>query len=276
MKYVADAALEPMYPCEEHVASGTELNNTACQLHEEVLQPDNSSVHCATMQSSSENVSRNVRHGVAKLRYNERGRAWCLRLGMSAGSWDGWAKMHANPSVSMSYFFLSYSLATSAIAYMCTGVRGEGHMYFVVLVPFGCDVVVNSAVLALFWWWGVVIAHHKLYPAVPAFLALCAMPMCYVAFLGSETTVPWNNSFHCISIMCLVSFFMLRAAASGLVPGEHPAEPRTSIMEPIIRASTLTLLFLDAFSDLAVIRSLLVAVCSHCTCVYFRCSAQIG
>ena len=202
--------------------------------------------------------------------YNERGRAWCLRLGMSAGSWDGWAKMHANPLVAMCYFFLSYFLATSAMAYMCTGVRGEGYMYFVVLVTFGCDVVVNSAVLALFWRWGPAVVHHKLFPAGPVFLALCGMPMCYmcyVAFVGSEATVPWNDSLHCLSIMCSVVVFMLQASAAGLVPGEHPAEPRTSIREPIIRAAMLTLLFLDAFSDLEVIRSLLMAVCSHCECV---------
>ena len=265
-KNIADAPLEAVRPCEVYGASGTELNNTAW-LHGEVLQHDSSPVRFPDTSKVSGSISNREGLGVAKFEYNERGRAWCLRLGMSAGSWDGWAKMHANPLVAMCYFFLSYFLATSAMAYMCTGVRGEGYMYFVVLVTFGCDVVVNSAVLALFWRWGPAVVHHKLFPAGPVFLALCGMPMCYVAFVGSEATVPWNDSLHCLSIMCSVVVFMLQASAAGLVPGEHPAEPRTSIREPIIRAAMLTLLFLDAFSDLEVIRSLLMAVCSHCECV---------
>ena len=40
-----------------------------------------------------------VRHGVALWKTRAWGRTWCLRLGMTASSWDGWAKMHMNPSL---------------------------------------------------------------------------------------------------------------------------------------------------------------------------------
>ena len=60
-------------------------------------------------------------------------------------------------------------------------------------------------------------------------------------------------------------FSILEGAAAGLVPGEHPAEPRTSIREPVLRSALNALMVLDALSDLAVVRSFLTAVCSYCS-----------
>ena len=263
VKYFADVALEPVSPCEVYGASGTALKKTASQLHGEVLQPDSNTVHFPDSLTSSENMSNKEWHGVVKWRYNERFRAWCLLLGMSASSWDGWAKLHANPCVAICYFFPSVILESITAGYSCTGVRGEGHMYFAVLVPLACHTVVVIAVTICFWRWGPAVAHHKLYLPVLAFLALCTTPMCYVAFLGPEETVPWNNSFHNLAIVCFGLFWLLQAASAGLVPGEHPAEPRTSINGPVIRCALQALLLFDAFSDLALTRSLLAAVCSH-------------
>ena len=264
VKHVAYAALEPMLSCEVHGDSGTELNNTACELHEEVPQPDSSHVRLTEASNILKNVYKRLRQGVAKRSCTERGRALCLRLGMSASSWHGWAELHVNPCIAIGYFMSSMALALGAIVSLCTGVRGEGHMYFVVLVPLGFEAVVGSAVAALFWRWGPVVAHHKLYQPVPAFLALCAMPVCYVAFLGPEATVPWHNSFYSLILLSALVFAMIQVAGAGLVPGEHPAEPRVSIREPVVRAALLALMMLDAFSDLALTRSFLNAVCSHC------------
>ena len=208
-------------------------------------------------------MPKRVEHGAAKWNHTEQGRTLCLRLGMSASSWDGWGKMHDNPCVATGYFFPSVILASSTMAYLCTGVRGEGYMYYVVLVPAACDAVVTFAVAILFWRWGPAVAHHKLYQPVPAFLSSCVMPMAYVAFLGPEATMPWHNSFYCLAIITILVLSMLQAAGAGIVPGEHPAEPRTSIREPIVRSALQALLLLDAFSDLALIRSFLNAVCSY-------------
>ena len=117
----------------------------------DVLQPGSSVVHFPERSSLTENVSNKTRHGVAKWGYNAQGRAWCRRLGMSASSWDGWAKLHVNPWVAMSYLFSSVVLGSSVIIYMCTGVRGEGHMYYVVLVPLSCDSALCIATTISFW-----------------------------------------------------------------------------------------------------------------------------
>ena len=104
---------------------------------------------------------------------------------------------------------------------------------------------------------------QPLYPLVLVSLALCGLPMCYVTFLGPEATVPWHNSFHSLTVVCFGQFWGLQAAAAGFSPGEHPAEPRTSIREPFLRSALQSLLVIDALSDLALIRSFLVEGCSQ-------------
>ena len=74
-------------------------------------------------------------------------------MGMSASSWDAWAKLHVNPYVAMSYFFVSAAPSSMAAAYMCTGVRGEGLMYYVVSVPLVFYTVAVTIALSCFWRW---------------------------------------------------------------------------------------------------------------------------
>ena len=148
-------------------------------------------------------------------------------------------------------------------AYMCTGVRGEGHMYFEVLVPLVFYTVVLTAASVSFWWWGPAVAHHRLYQPALAAATFCVMPMLYVGYLGPEVTVPWHNNLQWLVVCCMSIFFGLQHTSAGVMPGEHPAEPRTSIREPFLRSALQALMLLDALSDLAVTRSLLRAVCSH-------------
>lgn len=105
-------------------------------------------------------------------------------MGMSASSWDGWATLHVKPCFAIGYFFSSMILASILLAYLCTSVTVEGYMYYVVVVPLAWNDAVLLAVAFRFWRWGPAVAHHKLYPAVPALLMLCGMPMAYVAFLA--------------------------------------------------------------------------------------------
>lgn len=263
VRYVADVALEPLSPCEVYGASGTALSNTASHLDGEAFQPDSSIVRIPEVVSVPENMSTKVRQGGAQWGHNAPGRAWCLRLGMSASSWDGWGKLHVNPCVAMGYYFSSFVLSSSTMAYMSTGVRGEGHMYYVVLVPLGCYTFVCIAGAISFWRWGPAVAHHKVYQHVTAFASLGIMPICYVGYLGPEATIPWHNNLHWLAVSCVSVFLLLQTTSAGGVPGEHPAEPRTSIREPVLRSSLHALVFLDALSDLALIRSLAKAVCSH-------------
>ena len=139
--------------------------------------------------------------------------------------------------------------------------EGRGSHVLYGLVPYCLGFCLYRSFSRPFWRLGPAVSHHTLYPPVPAFLALCGMPLCYAAFLGPEATVPWHNEFYSLILMSVVVFAMVQACAAGLVLGEHPAEPRTSIREPFLWASLLALMVLDALSDLALTRSFLTAVC---------------
>lgn len=181
------------------------------------------------------------------------GKAWCLRLGMSSSAWDGWAEQHVNPFVAIRYFFGSAALSRAAAAYICTGVRGHDHMYYVVMVPLVFYVVVLTGADCCYWRWGPEIVHHKLYQTLMALASLCMLPTGYVGFWGPDATVPWNSRFYFICVDAVFTFFVLQAASAGGVPGEHPTEPRTSIMGPCTRSALQALMVLDAASDLALL-----------------------
>ena len=136
-------------------------------------------------------------------------------------------------------------------------------MYYVVLVPLVFYSVVLTAASISFWRWGPAVAHYRLYQPALAVAAMSIMPMIYVGYLGPEAPVPWHNSLHWLVVSCITIFFGLQHLSAGGMPGEHPAEPRTSIRGPVLRSALQALMLIDAYSDLAVTRSLLLAVCCH-------------
>ena len=181
---------------------------------------------------------------------------------MTASSWEGWAELHVNPFVAMGYFYGFAALERAAAVYICTGVRGDDHMFYVVIVPLVSFVVMGGTALDWFVWRrGPATVKHKLFQAFVVLSTLSSMPMLYVGNLGPEATVPWHDRFHILCATAIITFCGHQRCSAGLIPGEHPAEPRTSIMEPFCRSAIHALVVLDAVSDLALSRYLLTAVC---------------
>ena len=182
-------------------------------------------------------------------------------MGMSATAWDGWAQLHVNPYVAMGYYFVSTTLMTVTAAYMGTGIQGEGHIYYVALVSLVFNIIVCTAATIAFWRWGPAVAHHKLSQPALAIAGLCLTPMFYVGYLGPEATIPWHNGLQWLLVSGLHIFFFLQSASAGGMPVEHPAEPRTGIMEPVLGSALHALMMVDALSDLCLTRSLVEVVC---------------
>ena len=192
-----------------------------------------------------------------------RGRRWCLRFGMTASSWDGWAKHQSNPYVAIDYFFESSALVTVVSIYTCTGVRGYGHMYYVVMVPVLDSVFLGAGLRCAFWRWGPGVVKYKPYQAAVLPAGPCVLPVTYIGCLGPAATVPWHVRFHFLCAHAAMTFLMHQTDAARSVAGEQPAEPRTSIMKPFSRAAIYAMMFLDVLSDLALSRSLLTVVLPH-------------
>ena len=257
---VLHADIQPSSPGELHQTSGAALNSTSC-MHVQFNQSGVPTEHILGDTNTSDRALAQVRPESAACRHRDRGIAWCRRLGMSSSAWDSWAGQHVNPYVAIGYFFSAAALTDAAAAYICTGIRGDDHMYYVVMVPLVCFIGAIICNHGIFWRWGPAAVHHKLYQPTQAFTSLCLLPLAYVGFLGSEASVPWHDQFYFLCIYSLFLFAMLQCASAGAVAGEHPAHPRTSIMEPFCRSALRALMLVDAISDLALSRSLVTAVC---------------
>lgn len=81
------------------------------------------------------------------------------------------------------------------------------------------------------------------------------MRMTYVGYLGTEETVQWWAKFHFFCAQALLTFSLIQAYSAGALPGEQPAEPRTSVMETFRRPALRAPMLLDAVSGLALVRS---------------------
>ena len=84
--------------------------------------------------------------------------------------------------------------------------------------------------------------------------------MWYLGYIGPQQTVPWNNRLQFLVVSSLSIAFVHLAAAAGGIPGEHPVEPRISIMRPVFRAVIQTLRVTDSLTDLSLIGELLTDV----------------
>ena len=127
-------------------------------------------------------------------------------MGMCATSWDGWAKLHVNPCVAMGYYFVASVPACMIPAYLCTGVRGEGLLYDVILVPLAVYTAVGAAIIISVWRWGPGFMHHKLYQPVVAFASIGIVPVTYAGYLGPEATIPWHSRLHFLVVYCGIAF----------------------------------------------------------------------
>ena len=81
------------------------------------------------------------------------------------------------------------------------------------------------------------------------------MPLICVAYLGPVSMVPWNSRLHFVCVNAVGMFCFVQTGAAAKTPREHPKVPRCSIMQPFIRSAINTMLILDAWTDLTLVRS---------------------
>ena len=188
---------------------------------------------------------------------------FCLPLGMSACSWEGWSRMHVDPLMAIRYFFFCEAVHIATCAYTVTGLRIDSSLYcFLVTVPMMLFTSCNVCTYLAFWRLGPEIVHHKLYTMSSLLTMICIIPVVLLGYMGPETMVPWNSRVHFVCVNASGTVFAEQSAAAGKSPRQHPQEPRTSLLKPIIRSAVVSLLLVDALTDLSLIRSLFERVCS--------------
>ena len=202
-----------------------------------------------------------LRHAVGVWKNRARGRVWCLRLGMTASSWEGWAKMHVHPRVAIWFYFFAAMGDILTRAYFFTGLPMHKSMgFYAVTLPQVLGITVAVAAPCLMFRLGPQIVFHRMYGLVSLCPVFTSLPLAYVGFIGALDTVPWNNRFKFHLVTLAGALFTHLHAAAGAHPGEYPVEPRTSIRKPVYRVIIQTLRVTDAMTDLSLIVELIAEV----------------
>jgi uncharacterized membrane protein YjjP (DUF1212 family) len=111
--------------------------------------------------------------------------------------------------------------------------------------------------------WATSCVHLKLYPAALFLVVVMRLPLFYMGFIGPIVTVPWQNRFKFVCINCLGMILIQLSGVAAGTPGEHPVEPRTSIIPSVSRAIVQGLRIVDSMTDLSLITELLAEVPLH-------------
>ena len=192
---------------------------------------------------------------------HNRAKAWCLRLGMSSSAWHAFGKMHVNPLTAIQHSVASDVGLSVFYAYTATGLPFNHSWVFYVVT---CSHMINTigviGISCVFWRVGPALACHRLFPAIQALITLLSMPIHYAGYLGPLFAVPWHNRLKFVCVNAFSHFFVTQTCLAGKVQGEHPAEPRTSIIRPMLEGTIRTLQMVDALTDLSMIRTLIDVV----------------
>ena len=210
-----------------------------------------------------------LRHGVALWKNRARGRAWCLRLGMTSRSWDGWAQMHVHPPVAMQFYFLPTIgvMLTEVLLFTGLSMDTNSLLFYAVTVPHALNIPVGVVLNCAMFRFGPQIAFHRMYqPMVLLFVAL-QLPVPYVGYIGPQDTVPRSRMVtepqtalwkHCcisqeFAWQCLVLVCELGIVACTLVKLynlRHPGNAAGEDFSPTQQHSDLGLAFFSLATTL--------------------------
>lgn len=185
-------------------------------------------------------------------------RQWCLRLGMTTAGFEQWAKLHVNPLVAACHFIGSLAALHLTVLWVLIGMANFRALYmYVSRIPlwiyFGYGVLFDVVA----WRYGPGVVDHKLYPALLSLSTSLLLPSVILGYLGPLEAVPFHNRFYYICLSSVGVFCTTQSMTAGGSKGDHPLEPRTSILWPFVRGTVRAVQLVDAFTDLAVIKTLM-------------------
>lgn len=185
----------------------------------------------------------------------------CLWPGMTSTAWEGWGTLHVKPHVAACYYFSATAAMQVAGTCCLIGMPDFRALGPVSLLAF----LVYGVLLGLaFWRYGpCVVVHNRLYPAALLLYAILGLPSMLMGYLGSSDMAPYGNKLLFIGLNTVGMFGASHMMAAGGSKGEHPAQPRASILWPCVRGTIRAVQVMDALTNLAVIRTLLDQACPH-------------
>ena len=160
--------------------------------------------------------------------------------------------MHVNPFIAMLFYFLSVIGDNLAKAYLVTCLpMHRSILYYALTLPYVLHMVTNLAFYCAMFRNGPQFVFHRMYLPIVLSGVVLSLPV---------HVVPWSNQLKVLIVRVATILFTHLTAAAGGLPGEHPVEPRTSIMKPVCRAVIQTLRVTDSLTDLSLIWELVAEV----------------
>jgi hypothetical protein len=188
-------------------------------------------------------------------------KAWLVRFGMLADSWDGWAKLHVEPLVAMQFYFFSEAGFALSKVYLATGLPFNWSIYcYITTVPILINIAVTMSLDLLMWRYGPQATKFKVYHPAGVIVTLMVLPTWYLGYIGPQATVPWRNRFKFVIVNIPVAILGHMVGFAGGHHGYHPAQPRATIFKPLYQAVVQSLKFTDSLTDLTLIGELLAQV----------------
>jgi hypothetical protein len=213
---------------------------------------------CRVSQQVSENLAR-----------------FCQRYGMHAMASTGWAMMSLQPKACaiLSIASLSHSTILSFITYFVGLLHSSGQPYLAIVAA--VSIASMCAVVIMFYMYGPLFARSKRFAFAAA---VWSLPMLFLAVLGTvggQNVVPFQNRVVFSCLLCLNLLLSNIAGVLGVSPDDQPLCPHSSLRPPLINASGRTFLSVDAFTNIALVRLILLQVlCQPCLGVV-RCQCPL-
>jgi hypothetical protein len=157
-------------------------------------------------------------------------------------------------------FFCSLLVALSVFWYIFSSMASDDYKYS---VPSSISAGFVISHFLAGWRWGPKYAKFSVFTfTLPLFMAYTMIPM----LVGPVDQVPFGSIFHFTAVIACQVTSMSIAAVSGLVPNDQPLEPHRTIWKPVLRAAVNTDRFMDAMTDMALLRVFIDEVGLWCTC----------
>lgn len=135
-----------------------------------------------------------------------------------------------NPFIGMAYYFVSAVASLVAKAYFASGMPMERSIYcYMLTIPFLLHMILSAATVCGIWVIGPQLA-HEIFPAGILVTVACFLPAHTAGFVGPLRAVPWGNRFKFVLVESLIFALEQQTAAAGGLSGEHPSEPRVTIV----------------------------------------------
>jgi hypothetical protein len=195
-------------------------------------------------------------------------------LGMTEAALTSWEAMDLSVAQALCYCFGSLVVLVSCIAYLL--FAGVPLTRYIHSIPCITTLLIVIGLFASLWRNGPPAAKHPLYLTALPCGAVSGAVAFVVSFLGPLEDYPFESYLHFLIVTAIPVFSGNLWLKSGGFFTEHPPEPRTSMVKPLLQSAIITARCLDNLTDISTIRIVMVEVCCQACWLIAAAMEEVG